>query len=112
MGPGYFPRLLNLCLIAIGAWVGFQSIILEGPKIERPKWRSSILILVAIMLFGAMIETTGLLPTTAAVCFVCAYATEEARWKESAILSIGLAAFVVILFVYGLNQPMTIIGSH
>src|SRR5262245_1750964 len=99
MGPGYFPLLLSLCLLAIGAWVGFQSLIIEGPPIEKPKWRPALLILAATTLFGALIETTGLLPTTAAVCFVSAFATDEAKVKESLILSVGLAVFVVILFV-------------
>jgi hypothetical protein len=111
MGPGYFPMLLSLCLIAIGTLVGFKSIVTEGPRIPMPKWRSSLLLLASILLFGALIERAGLAPTVAVCAFVAAFATEEAKVKESAVLSVLLAAFVVLLFIYGLNQPMQIFGG-
>jgi hypothetical protein len=111
MGPGYFPMLLSYCLIAIGAFVGFKSIATPGPSIALPKWRSSILLLAAIIVFGALIERAGLAPTVAICSFIAAFATTEAKVKETAVLSILLAAFVVFLFIYALNQPMQIFGG-
>ncbi len=111
MGPGYFPMLLSYCLIAIGVFVGFKSIATPGPAIRLPVWRSSGLLIAAIVLFGALIERAGLAPTVLVCSFVAAFATTEAKVKETAILSVLLACFVVFLFIYALNQPMQIFGG-
>jgi hypothetical protein len=106
MGPGYFPWMLSLGLIAIGGFIGVRALAVEGPAIPLPRLRSALLVLAAIILFGLLIERAGLFPTVAVCTFLTAFATDEARPLESAVLALGLAGFVTLLFIYGLNQPI------
>jgi hypothetical protein len=112
MGPGYFPMLLSWGLILFGVAVGLRAITVSGPAIEKPVFRPIAFIVASIILFGVLIEWTGLGPTTFVVCLFAGMATMEAKWKEVVPLSLFMAVFCVIVFIYGLNQPMAAIGSN
>ena len=45
MGPGYFPRILGILLILIGAILTLRSFRLEGPPLPRWKWRPTVVVL-------------------------------------------------------------------
>jgi putative tricarboxylic transport membrane protein len=111
MGPGYMPMLLSAGLVIFGAIVALRAITVDGPPIERGLWYPSALILLAVILFAFLIETAGLAPATFAVAVLSAFASAEVRWKEAVALGAGLAIFCVLVFVYGLRQPIPIFGT-
>ena len=39
MGPGYFPRILGILLIGLGAILALRALRLNGPPLPRWKWR-------------------------------------------------------------------------
>jgi hypothetical protein len=110
MGPGYFPVLVSALLILIGLVVGAQSFAVNGPPIEPIQWRSALLILAGVVVFGLLIEYAGLVGTVIATVLVAGYATHEARLKWSIGLAVLLAAACVAIFIYGLNQAISIWG--
>ena len=112
MGAGYMPTMLSWLLIGFGFFVGLRALRMRGPKIESVNWRSALLILLALLLFGLLIERAGLALAVAATTFVGALASAEGRWKEALPLGIGLAVFCVLVFIYGLNQPITVFGAE
>ena len=108
MGPGFFPLILSVGLVLFGLFFTVRSVRFEGPPIEASRLRPTLLILAAITSFGFLIERAGLAPATAVVIAVSAYATSDAKWKETAALALFMAAFCVVVFIYGLRQAMSI----
>ena len=106
MGPGYFPRLLSWLIIAIGAFVGFRSFLFDGPPIDPPKLRPMFFVLASIVIFGYMMAYVGLAITAVVATLVSAFAREKVNLIEALVLGIGLSLGTVLIFVYGLGQPL------
>jgi hypothetical protein len=111
MGPGYMPFLLSVGLIIFGGVISLRAVSVDGPPIERGLWYPGILILICVVLFALLIDTAGLAPTIFVVTVLCAFASPEVKWKEAVALGVGLAIFCVLVFVYGLRQPIPVFGS-
>ena len=108
MGPGYFPIVLSWLLVGFGVVIAARSFVIEGPPIAKPNPRGLGIVFVAILLFGFLIDRLGLGVTALVVPLVAAFATPEVRWKEALVLSVSLAAACVLVFIYGLRQPMNV----
>jgi hypothetical protein len=106
MGPGYFPTLLSWLIILLGAIVGFRSMALDGPPTERFYFRPIVFIMAAVLAFGYFIDRIGLALTTIILTLLAAYARPRVKLPETLVLAIGLALFVVAVFVYGLGQAL------
>jgi Tripartite tricarboxylate transporter TctB family len=111
MGPGYMPMLLSVGLVIFGAIIALRAVTVDGPPIERGLWYPSALILLTVVLFAFLIETAGLAPATFTVAVLSAFASPQVKWKEALALGVGLAIFCVLVFVYGLRQPIPIFGA-
>jgi hypothetical protein len=112
MGPGYFPTWLSACIALIGVIVGAKSLSIEGPPIERVPLRPILVVVACIVGFGYLIERLGVAITAAALIVVAGFARRGMRWKESLALALGMSAFVVIVFVYALGQPLPVLWSR
>ena len=108
MGPGYLPTVLSWALVLVGAFLSLRALALEGPAIEASLIRPQIFILLAIVVFGLLIERVGLAPAIIAVTVIAANASREMRWKETLAVAVGLAVLCVGLFIYLLGQPLSI----
>jgi hypothetical protein len=112
MGPGYFPRIICWCIIALGAFVGAKSLVFRGAPIERMQLRPIALILVSSLIFGYAIEELGLVIASLAAMLVAPYAKRGANFREALVLSIGLTVFAVIVFAWALGQPLPLWGGR
>src|SRR5262245_55770422 len=108
MGPGYLPTVLSWALLLIGAALALRALVLEGEPIDRSLIRPQVFILLAIIVFGLLIERIGLAPTIVVVSVIAALASREMRWREAVAVAAGLAILCVGLFIYLLGQPLTI----
>ena len=109
MGPGFFPIILSWLLIGFGIVIGALAFSFnEGPKIGRTNWRGLLTVIIGIILFGALINSAGLLVTAFVVPLVAAFATPEVRRKEALVLSVLVSIACVAIFVYGLRQPIPV----
>ncbi|MDF2119890.1 tripartite tricarboxylate transporter TctB family protein [Roseiarcaceae bacterium H3SJ34-1] len=106
MGPGFLPTVLAWILFGLGVIIAVRGIALDGPSIAPGKWRPQIFILLAIVLFGLLIERVGLAPTVFVVGVVAAFASIEVKWKEAVLLSAGVALLSILLFIKLLGQSM------
>jgi Tripartite tricarboxylate transporter TctB family len=105
MGPGYFPSVLGGLLVLFGLYlvvVGLRS----NEKIEG-NWslRALIILPLALVLFGLLMEYAGFVPALLALIFGSAAAGSEFRLGEVLLLSIGLTIACVALFIWGLGLP-------
>ena len=108
MGPGYFPTLLSIVIVLIGAIVGLKSLAIDGPPIEPTKVRPILFILLAILAFGYLIEQIGLAITATGLAIFAAYARRDVNLKETVVLAVGLSLFAIVVFAYALGQPLPI----
>jgi hypothetical protein len=110
MGPGYFPMLLSFGLILFALLMGWRALTIEGPPIDPVRWRPVSLVLAAILVFALLIQTTGLAVAAFAVALLAALAWHEPNWKEAIAVGVFISLFCVLVFVYGLKQPIPIFG--
>ena len=107
-GRAICRAVLSWALVLVGAFLSLRALALEGPPIEASLIRPQIFILLAIVVFGLLIERVGLAPAIIVVTLIAASASREMRWTETLVVAVGLAALCVGLFIYLLGQPLTI----
>ncbi len=106
MGPGYFPRVLGLLLCAFGAILVFRSFRSKGMPLSFPTMKPLLVVLLAVVVFGAVVTRLGLALSTILLVVISSFASHEFRWKESIVASVVLAVFVIIAFRYGLDLQL------
>ncbi len=113
MGPGYFPLVLGILLAAMGAFIVFESLVVEtesGEPIGQWAWKPLGFIIGANLLFGVLLgglpsiglPAMGMIVAIFGLTIVAALAGDEFRLKEVLILAAVLAvgsyvAFIVLL---------------
>jgi hypothetical protein len=108
MGPGYFPRILGVLLIVLGALLALRSV--RGPAAAMPrlKWRPTAIVLGSVVGFGLIIEKTGLFVSTVLLIFFASTASHEFRWKEALASGVFFALLAIAVFVLGLKIQLPV----
>jgi putative tricarboxylic transport membrane protein len=104
-GPGTAPRLFAGILVVLGVAVTFTGVIADGPPIEKYKIRGPALVVLAILLFAALIRPFGLIVATYLAFIISIMGSQEKRWLESFIAAAAMTAFCYVLFVWMLGLP-------
>jgi hypothetical protein len=99
MGPGYFPTLLGILLVALGALLFLRGLRRGGERIATPDWRAIICISAALGLFALTLPRFGLAPAIVLLVGVSACASPVRRPMTIAWLAIGLTVFAYVVFV-------------
>lgn len=108
MGPGYFPRILGIMLIVLGALITLRGIRLDGEAIPKWHWRPTIVVLGSVVVYGIIIGWLGMAISTVLLIVASSAASHEFRWKESLIAGFLLSAMAVGVFVVGLGVQLPI----
>ena len=108
MGPGYFPRILGILLILIGAILALRSFRLQGPPLPQWKWRPTVVVLGSVVVFGAIVQWAGIALSTVILIVGSSAASPEFRPREALIVGVLLAALAVGVFVIGLKLQLPI----
>jgi hypothetical protein len=108
MGPGYFPRILGILLIVLGAALALRALRLQGSPLPSWPWRPTVIVLGTVVLFGAIVDRIGLALSTIILIVGASLASREFRLKEAIISGIALAALAVCVFVLGLKLQLPI----
>jgi hypothetical protein len=92
------PDVLRMALgaVVLGCFLGAW-----GPK-------SLFLVLLSVVAFGYLLRPLGLVVATIVLVVGSAFAGHEFKLKEQGILAVGLAIFVVWVFVHGLGLSMNV----
>lgn len=113
MGPGYFPRVLSLILIAFGVFVLLRGLRKGGPDVPgRWGWRPLFFVTLSIIAFGYLMPIAGMVPALVVMFFIAAFGGHEFKFLEVLILSVLLSALAAAVFVYGLGLPYSLFGGH
>ncbi len=108
MGPGYFPRILGIMLIVLGAIVALGGVRMNGPAIPAWKWRPTVVVLGSVFLFGQVVAHVGMAISTVVLIVMASAASREFRPKEAIIAGLFLSAPAVGVFVIGLSLQLPI----
>jgi len=114
MGPGYFPLALGVLLTILGAIITFKALVVEtvdGDPIGAFAWKPLIFIILANLVFGAMIgglpsihlPPLGLIAGIYALTFIASLAGDRFNFKEAIILATILAILSYFAFIKLLN---------
>ena len=114
MGPGYFPLVLGVLLAFLGAIITFKALVVEtvdGDKIGSFAWKPLIFIILANVVFGAMLgglpsiglPSFGLIVGIYALTIIACLAGDEFNIKEALVLATILAIFSYLAFIKLLN---------
>jgi hypothetical protein len=110
MGPGYFPVMLASLLVLIGIVVAVMALRSSEVKVSsKIAWRPLIIVSAAIVLFGLIIKSAGLLVATFAMVLASRLARPGYPWVETIVLSAGLAVLCAAIFYYGLRIQMPLL---
>ncbi len=110
MGPGYFPLLLGVVLALLGAFIIFESLVVDtedGEKVGKIAWKPLGFIIGANLVFGILLgglpsiglPAMGLIVGIYALTFIAALAGDEFKVKEVAILATVLAILSYLAFI-------------
>jgi len=108
MGPGYFPRLLGILLVILGAALSLSALRSHGPSLPGWKWRPVSIVLLSVAAFGLLLTQAGLVLSTIGLIVTASTASREFRFRESLISGVFLAALSVGVFVIGLKLQLPI----
>ena len=108
MGPGYFPRILGMLLIALGSAIALRGLRTDGAAMPGWRWWSTLVVLGSVVLFGLIVNHAGLALSTVILIVLASSASSEFRWKEALISGVFLAALAVGVFIIGLKLQLPI----
>lgn len=116
MGPGYFPLVLGVLLVAFGVLIfvlpdDSQELALLGdaPEVEEESisWiervRPWIAIVASMLLFIVLGKYGGLVPATFVMILVAALGDKSNSLKSAIFLGIGVTLAAIGMFHYGLQ---------
>ena len=105
-GPGTAPRLFAILLATLAGLISFNGLVFDGPPLARFYIRGPLFLTAAVFAFAACIRPLGLVIASYVTILISAAATDDVKFRETAIWGVILTAFCAILFPYGLNLPM------
>ncbi len=110
MGAGYFPLALGVLLAVLGGVITFKALVVEtvdGDKIGAFAWKPLVFIILANLVFGAMIgglpiihlPPMGLIVGIYALTFIACLAGDKFNFKEAVVLASILAVLSYLAFI-------------
>ena len=114
MGPGYFPLYLGVLMTVLGAFITFQALVVEtvgGDKIGKWAWKPLFFVILANLVFGALLvglpyfglPAMGLIVAIYALVFIASIAEDGWKFKATFILATVLAIGSYLAFVMALK---------
>lgn len=119
LGPGFFPLVLGVVLALLGGIITFKAQVVEtvdgGPP-GRFAWKPLICILLANLVFGAMLggvpsihfPPLGLIAGIYALTFIANLASDDFGFVETFVLASVLAGVSYLAFIKLLHLPFPV----
>jgi len=108
MGPGFFPTLLALALVVLGAINVVRSLTVHGDELTRVALRPLLLVSAGVGLFALGVDRVGLIASIVLLVVLGALAGPRPRLREVLVLAVVLAVLSAGVFVYALKLPFTL----
>ena len=106
MGPGFFPLILGIILVALGLTNLVRSIAWAKPdSLPRLALKPLLIVPAALASFGFLLERTGLLVAVCALVMIASLGDRSFRKREVIGVCLVVAGLASVVYVYGLGLP-------
>jgi putative tricarboxylic transport membrane protein len=112
MGPGYFPIVLGGLMGLFGIYELILGVMKSDPVKGNWSIRALLILPLAAVIFGIMMEKLGFVPALIALIFVSAAASKEFKFLEVLISAVIITIASVGVFIYGLGLPYPLFSGH
>jgi hypothetical protein len=112
MGPGYFPIVLGGLMALFGIYELVLGLMKSDPVKGNWSVRALIILPLAAVIFGIMMENFGFVPALIALIFASAAASREFKFLEVLISAVVITIASVGVFIYGLGLPYPLFSGH
>lgn len=111
MGPGYFPTVLSVLLMGLGALALLRGLRKDGAALGGFAWKPVLIVLASTAAFGFLLRGAGLIVALFVLIFGSASASVKFRfdWKTT-LMAVALVVFCALVFVKALGLPMPLFG--
>jgi hypothetical protein len=111
MGPGYFPLVLGGLLVLLGVLIIVKgSVVGDEAALGPVPWKAAVLIVGALVLFGATIRGLGVVPSVFVTALVAGLAGRRPGVVAPVVIALGLTVGSVLIFVVALQLPLPLFG--
>lgn len=104
MGPGTLPKGLAVLLAVLGVLLVLRSF--NSGSVGPWSVRGPLFVLGALVLFGLAVRPLGLAVAGPLAIVAGAFASSEARWRETLVYGVLMTLFCIGLFKYALGLPI------
>lgn len=113
MGPAFFPTVLGGLLLLLGIGIALRGILADTQdgKVARFHFKPLLLVLGAVVAFGLLLRPAGLLVALAALVVISSLGSDEFRLRDVLLLTVGLGALVLAVFIYGLGMTVPVLPA-
>lgn len=104
IGPGFFPILLGAAIALLGA-----ATLFERPEPRREEgfaFRPLFCVSLAILAFGLLVRSAGLVPATLALVALTSLGQSRAAPTTVLLTALGLCLLGYLVFIQGLGLPL------
>lgn len=112
MGPGYFPLVLGGLMAFLGALIAVGGLRRTPDGVDVPLhsvgWKELILVLVAVALFAALLNSFGVIIALTAMIIVASFASHEFSWLSTILTCVVLCVMAWLIFVVGLELQFSV----
>jgi hypothetical protein len=110
MGPGYFPVVLSLLLIASGVLVLLRGLLVPGGAPTRPSMRGLLCVVAGALLFALLVRPAGFAPALATCVVVTSLADPRTKLASALFLALAVVLASCLIFIVGLGLPWPVLG--
>ena len=111
MGPGFFPTVLGGFMILSGLYILANGLRSGDPLAGSWPLRALIVLPLALVLFGVLIDRAGFVPAMLVLIFGSGLAGTDFKLIEMILFSILLTALCAVVFVWALGLPYPLIAG-
>jgi hypothetical protein len=113
MGPGYFPRMLGILLIVVGAVSVVRAFFVAREELPAFSLKPTLLVIGSLSLSAFLMPRAGLIIALVVLMLGSAAASENFRteWKKMVLLTAVTIVFCAIVFVRLLGISLPLVGS-
>jgi len=106
ISPALFPRVCAVALIAGGMALLVRGLLREGPAIDWPRWRGTLLVILSVVTFGLVAPRMGYAPAGFLTVLIAGFAARDVKPGKLLVFACAIIAFSVVLFSFVLKVPM------
>jgi hypothetical protein len=112
MGPGFFPLMLSVILMVLaGAIIFVPEDEDEGTVALTIPWKGVALVASGPVVFYLIVNLLGMALSVFIVSMLSSFASRRARLVPTLVFSLFLSILCTMIFGFGLNLELPIVGS-